>query len=426
LSHVQRRRQRHQGKPLSRTVAKKTPPLKNYIVSGISLDNLGTLALGSYRKYIGWFGNATVELKVLEGEPRFARFIADAQGLPLVQQNGKAVVVDLRGDIQQQLQEQVPHLVGIQQIRQFQAAVESLLRMVALSPVGRTKQNVRYKRLSDVWPRLTAAAATLPLPVLEAQHFKELRESCTRLEQATRAFVGGASVRATARHGLLGEIRLFAVERQRFYQRQQAYCLTKQFFDRRFREACVSLKGKSGFTREKYVQGMMQEILYLRDLVIAMYDPGVFGRFTQFVTSLETTTISNWIQKTGEDERWARLSAAGLSDWVVSLQPPSLRHPLYAYLDENITNVLRQQNGSIPKAKNDQRMPRCPLKPDDQRALVAIFNETGTHPFTAAQHEVLQQYGFSEDFPATQFPAAAVPLSPRSTITGNKTFLSAI
>jgi len=79
--------------------------LNSYILSGIRTYNAGYLTLSDYRGKFSLYPNASVEVKVIAGEKKFIRFIKDEKGDPILDVQGKPLIVDLKQGIYSQMME---------------------------------------------------------------------------------------------------------------------------------------------------------------------------------------------------------------------------------------------------------------------------------------------------------------------------------
>ncbi|HBU09123.1 MAG TPA: hypothetical protein DEA99_08170, partial [Candidatus Omnitrophica bacterium] len=82
--------------------------LSSYIISGYKIEDIGgrpMIFVCNYRKCMGYFPKAEIEIKNIDGEFRFIKFVKNEDGLPILDKSNNSLIIDLRENTRKQIKE---------------------------------------------------------------------------------------------------------------------------------------------------------------------------------------------------------------------------------------------------------------------------------------------------------------------------------
>ncbi|MFC1709684.1 metallophosphoesterase [Candidatus Omnitrophota bacterium] len=105
--------------------------LDNHIARGERFSEKGKLNFGVYLGICDYASGATVEIMIIDGEPRFVRFIHDRNGKPIVDKQGRKLVIRVGEEFTKQIVEKAAEVLLTQ--NQMESAVRSITKdLIAL------------------------------------------------------------------------------------------------------------------------------------------------------------------------------------------------------------------------------------------------------------------------------------------------------
>ncbi|MFH1248124.1 MAG: sigma-70 family RNA polymerase sigma factor, partial [Candidatus Omnitrophota bacterium] len=168
--------------------------INSYIIAEASLDDMGILYMDGYWLTAIDFAGAKIEAKVINGQRRFVRFIQDKENKPILDKEGKDLVVDLELDIRRQLLEKT----GILQEKKLRLSRDCYAQAEKLFAEGKYREAIKLFRkviFLNAQPQLVQKAHEHIRFCRKAMGYQSLQErqeeSQTLFDRAKRLFGEG-------------------------------------------------------------------------------------------------------------------------------------------------------------------------------------------------------------------------------------------